>query len=247
MVGIGEMANGISLAKEGHSIFKFFRKKGLKYFTEESLPIDWFKKQEVTIICSSLFAPLHNHDANYFSLVKPYSKDNIVPVGSGFFVTGIYDTLALSKLSIAFVEKGAVLSIGIDTIRDDIREDNLCLLGGPSSNIIGKEIYDDYLPQKHRFYSSDGGLSVHGNTFNGGQYGYILFITNPWNKSKKLLWLSGLGPFGTGAAVDFLINNFKDKAPNELTKENNWILFLQGAANQEGAITEINPIGHTIL
>ena len=247
MVGIGEIASGISIAKEGYSVFKFFRKKSLKFFTKESLPLDWFKDQEVTIICSSLFAPLHNQSQNYYSLFKPYSNDNVVPVGSGFFVTGIYDTLALSKLSIAFVEKGAVLSIGIDTIKDDIKEDNLCLLGGPSSNSIGKELYEEFIPQKYHFYTPEGGLRVHGNTFNGGQYGYILSMTNPWNKNKKILWLAGLGPFGTGSAVDFLINNFKDKAPNELTKEKEWILFIQGVADEKGDITSINPIGHIVL
>jgi len=247
MVGIGEIASGLSLAKEGYSIFNFFRKKGLKFFTKKSLPLDWFKDQDITIICSSLFAPLHNNEAKYYSLFKPYSKDHLVPVGSGFFVTGIYDALALSKLSIAFVEKGAVLSIGIDTIRDDVKDDNLCLLGGPSSNLLAKEIYDDYLPQKHRFYSPDGGLTVHGNTFHGGQYGHILFMTNPWNKGKKVLWLAGLGPFGTGAAVDFLINNFKDKAPKELTKETDWVLFIQAVPNEKGDIAEINPIGSMLF
>lgn len=153
----------------------------------------------------------------------------------------------MSKLSIALIAKEAVLSFAIDTLRERVREDNLCLLGGRSSNLIGKEIYEDYLPQKHRFYSEDGGLTVHGNTFHGGEYGHILFMTNPWNKSKKLLWLAGLGSFGTGAAVDFLINHFQDKAPKELTKDIDWVLFVRGISNQEGGITEINPIGHMLL
>lgn len=247
MVGIGEVAGSISLAKEAHSLFIYFRKKGLKFFTKESLPLDWFRNQEITIICSSLFAPKHDEDSKYYSLYKLGYSEEPVPVGSGFFVTGIYDTLALSKLSIALIEKRTVLSIVIDTAKEEVKKDNLCLLGGPSSNLVGKEIYDYCLSRKNRFYSADGGLTVHGNTYHGGEYGHILFMNNPWNKSKKLLWLAGLGPFGTGAAVDFLINHFQDKAPKELTKDIDWVLFVRGVSNQKGELTEINPLGHMLM
>ena len=243
MIGIGEVASGVSLAKEGYSFIKYFSKKGLAFFSKESLPLDWFSKQEITIISSSLFAPKHNQ--SYYSLVKPgYSDGNAVPVGSGFYVTGIYDTLALAKLSISLIQKQAVLSIGIDTIKEDVKNENLCLLGGTSSNLIGKEIYDNYLPSKHRFYSSNGGLNIHGTIHSDGECGHILFMNNPWNKNKKILWLAGLGPFGTGAAVDFLINSFGVKAPKELTKDNSWVLFIKGVPNKDGDIIEINPIGY---
>ena len=248
MDGIGEIAGGVSLAKDAYFLLSYFRKKALKFFKKESLPLDYFESKEITVICSSLFAPPHNPQANYYSLVKiGYSDRGVEPVGSGFLVTGIYDALALSKLSIALIERGAVLSIGVDTVMEQVKDENLCLLGGPTSNLIGKKIYDNYLSPKHRFLSEDGGLTVHGNTFHGGEYGHILFMTSPFNRSKKLLWLAGLGPFGTGSAVDFLINRFKDSAPKELMRDSDWILFVRGVPSEKGDILEINPIGHVIV
>lgn len=82
MTGIGDVAAGISLAKEAHSLYVYFRKKGLKFFTKESLPLDWFRNQEITIICSSLYAPLQKPESNYYSLYKFGYSEEPVPVGS---------------------------------------------------------------------------------------------------------------------------------------------------------------------
>lgn len=71
-------------------------------------------------------------------------------------------------------------------------------------------------------------------------------MRNSWNKDKIVIWVAGLGPLGTGAAVDFLINSFQDEAPSELFSKSEWILFIKGVA-KDGAISGSNQIGHYVI
>jgi hypothetical protein len=71
-------------------------------------------------------------------------------------------------------------------------------------------------------------------------------MNNPWNKNNKIIWLAGLGPAGTGAAVDFLIESFNNKAPSELSEIEEWVLFIKGNI-KNGRITEVVQIGHYIF
>lgn len=209
MVGIEEIASTVSLAKEGISLFNYFRKTGIKYFSRKSFPLDKFRKQEVVIIGSSLLAHHNDKSKNYYSLVKPMKDKNgewkDVPIGSGFNVTGIYDAFGLTKLSIALIQRNSLISLGIDSIDEKLKKEHLCLMGGKSSNLVARELYYDYLPSKFQFYGKEGGLDIHGKNFKSGGYGHILSMENPWNKNKRVIWLAGLGHLGTGAAVDFII------------------------------------------
>lgn len=250
MIGIGELSSAISLTKDGFSLANYFRKMGLAYFSKKSLPLDKFNGQEVVIVCSSLFAPHNDKASGYYSLVKPMKNEGAewreVPVGSGYNVTGIYDVLGLNKTSIALIRRKCLISVTIDPLDDSIKKENLCLIGGRVSNSVSRELYDDFIPLKFHFYGSQGGMTVHGINMHGGGYGHILLMKNPWNKDKRVLWVAGLGPLGTGAAIDFLINSFQEEAPSELFHKTEWILFIKGVA-KDGSIVRVNQIGHHVV
>lgn len=227
-----------------------FKGLGLKYFTNKSFPLDAFYNQEVVIVCSSLYAPPNDKSKNYFSLCKEIPDNNgeihQIPVGSGFNVTGIRDVFGLAKITIALIERKTTLTLVIDPVDPKLKNANLCLIGGKSSNLIARELYYNFLSAKYNFHSKEGGYDIHGKNYKGGGCAHILSIKSPWNEKKRILWLAGLGPLGTDAAIHFITNCFKDGMPPEITRNSDWVLFIKGVANN-GIITDVNPIGHYII
>lgn len=73
-------------------------------------------------------------------------------------MTGIYDVLGL-------------ISVTIDPLEENLKKENLCLIGGKASNLVSRELYSDFIPTKFHFYSSEGGINIHGSNFRGGGYG----------------------------------------------------------------------------
>jgi hypothetical protein len=169
MIGIGEISSTISLAKDGIQLLNYFRRIGLKYFNKKSLPLDKFYNKPVVVVCSSLYALPNDNSLNYYSLVKQMRDDKreltSVPIGSGFDVTGVRDAFAFVKISIAIIERKAVISLATDNIDEQLRKENLCLIGGHNSNLIARDLYRDYIPNKYHFYGSEGGMDIHGKNF----------------------------------------------------------------------------------
>lgn len=227
-----------------------FKGLGLKYFTNKSFPLDAFYNQDVVVVCSSLYAPPNDKSKNYFSLCKEIPDENgevrQIPVGSGFNVTGIRDVFGLTKITIALIERKTTLTLVVDPVDPKLKNENLCLIGGKSSNLIARELYQNFLSGKHDFHGKEGGYDIHGKNFKGGGYAHILSIKSPWNEKKRILWLAGLGPLGTDAAIHFITNCFKDSVPSEITKNSDWVLFIKGVANN-GIITDVNQIGYYIM
>lgn len=215
-----------------------------------STPLDHFSKQNLTIIKSNLVSPPPDRDKGIYHLQKPIPQPDgsykATNVESGFLISGIDDALALAKLSIVLTQKKTTISIKLDMITNEEKRSHLILLGGSVSNRVAHELHRDYLPMRHQFYTAEG-MTIHGTTCRGGEYGHILFMANPWEPAKRVLWLAGLGPLGTGAAVDFLLNRFNDHAPKEILKTDSWILFTKANLDSKGTIQEIVQIGHCLI
>jgi|GEM_PF-5081385 len=55
-------------------------------------------------------------------------------------------------------------------------------------------------------------MVVGGTTYDKGYHGVAVRDRNPFNTKRRILCLVGIGPFGTAAASDFVINKFDEQS-----------------------------------
>ncbi|MBE9594522.1 MAG: hypothetical protein IMF19_13710 [Proteobacteria bacterium] len=70
----------------------------------------------------------------------------------------------------------------------------------------------------------------------GGHLGVALKYRNPWNEKRQILWLAGIGPVGTEAAVYFVTQEFDtDIVPRSIKESLYWIALIEGKTNGDYA------------
>lgn len=207
--------------------------------------LDSFANVNVSVVCSSLYA--NQICGECIPLVKHQPNGHPVAVSSGYFVTGIDDAIALATLAMSLHERHATLTFGIDQESTAAKNGHMVLLGGPSSNLIGLDVYENHFAPSQKFFSAAQGLVVNGAEYRQGNYGYIVSMRNPWAHNSRILWMAGLGPSGTGAAVRLVVAGF-DPATIALVKgHEDFILFVQGELGGEGQVLNTKVIGHRYL
>jgi DNA-binding transcriptional ArsR family regulator len=99
----------------------------------------------------------------------------------------------------------------LDTeVRDEELKNNLILIGGPKANILIDKINDKlpiYFDTKHEFNLVS---SFSKSVYTSDDIGVILKMTNPYNKNKEILVLSGKRFKGTRAAVIAITKHLKE-------------------------------------
>jgi hypothetical protein len=208
-------------------------------------PLDTFGNAEVSVICSSLFANPISGDC--IPLVKHQSNGHPVAVSSGFFVTGIDDAIALASLGMALHSRKSKVTFGIDHGSTAAKNGHLILLGGPSSNLIGLDVYENHFTTSKKFFSPAQGLLVNGAEYRQGNYGYVVSMRNPWAHDFRLLWMAGLGSFGTGAAVRLVVAGLAASTIETIKGHDDFILFVRGELGPEGQVVDTKIIGHSFL
>ncbi len=240
---IKDIASLLGLLKLGFDTVKSFRDIGSKTtirktdFESQSplSPLSVFKSEKVSVFMSSLFAPppIETNEGTLYFLYST-NGERLSPVGSGCFVTGLSDALGLAKLAVALIQQSCDFTYELEESLDTIRNNHLILIGGPSSNAVGKRIYEECIPVERKFLAANGGITVGNTVYSSGEYAWLTSLPNPWNSEKRVLWMAGLGPFGTEAAIDYAIGHFSKRTPPEVQSKKDWTIFVKGVLTESG-------------
>jgi hypothetical protein len=234
----GQIFQAIKLAFDGYKIVRDFLPKnipslGKADFEGSSSPFARFKGEETFIFMSSLFAPPEvTTPCGKIHFLYSASGDALVPVSTGYNVTGVEDAIGLSKVTSALVEHGARVNFEFDRSANVLKENHLILIGGPAANAVGHTIYESHISPSRKFLTASGGVKIGRHEHRGGQFGWLCSVSNPWNPAKRVLWLAGMGPFGTGAAVEYAISYFAKCTPPEVQGWDDWTVFIRGVESE---------------
>lgn len=159
--------------------------------------------------------------------LKPFIKNGKLnskiiagdPFPHGKFDTGARDGVHIFDLALLLgktMNSPEFLNYKFDTDVDSNElKDNLILFGEPKVNMIINEvnpklpIYFDY----QRGYEIVSTMTK--EVYDAPRIGIVIKTTNPWNKNKKILIISGIGSRGVKASVIAIthhMDNFMDKA-----------------------------------
>lgn len=214
-----------------------------------------FKRLEgkTCIIIPSLYVPPVEIDGRLIPLViKLNEGGKPSPVHAPQPVTGIRDSIGLSLLVTTLKESGIDdLKILHDPIHPSDKSNNLVLIGSPTSNLVGKDLYKK-LPKKHfrftRHFDQIILKDVAYGSAQEGMYGIVLKCQNYWNKERNILWFAGIGPTGTETSIRAAIEDFKcvrDKdIKKKLMKERVWVIVVKGRLSN-GYVTDIEYLDHS--
>lgn len=111
-----------------------------------------------------------------------------------------------------FINSIQELNVRLDTeIRQKDLEKNLIVMGGPIVNSIAQKINKK---SPIRFVKSKVGSGIGSDVSNkkylGNEVGFIVKMTNPFNKTKKLLYIAGNRYAGTRACIIAFLKKFKE-------------------------------------
>lgn len=206
-------------------------------------------RDHVIVVCSSLYPLILQKDNQMFDI--PVAKLNLSgrPFDEIYApnpLTGVMDGLAMAQIGAWLTKRKKTFELRIDaTIEDNERRENdLILVGGPTSNLLTRDVV---VRINQDVFSWDGtgryaNLILNRITpFTGGNHGVAIRDRNPWNTQRRVLVVGGLGPHGTAAAVDFVINQFEEKAGNNI-KNAEWWVAITSAAGPPAA-----PLSSTYL
>lgn len=217
-----------------------------------------FEKGDNLIIFSSLYPR-----TMYTSVIKPIgpidkklwatptpppgpvqiAEDTVVEEKKGELITspipltGIFDSFGLVRFVEALVKLGINFDLTIDPISEkDKKNNNLILFGGPSSNLVAREFYQQMPPTAEFEYGTDK-ITFQGTTYSSnlsGYLGHVIKYRNPWNENRQILWFAGLGAQGTEAAVRFIT---QEGVGREIAQNRYWIAIVEGSII-DGYVTE---------
>lgn len=182
--------------------------------------------------------------------IKQFSKPETIegtevhglPVQSPVPITGIRDCFGLACLAAELVKSKINFELRIDPISAQEKTKNLILFGSPSSNLVAREFYQKHLPPTANFkYGLGYGVmmfeeTTYGANFQSGHLGVALKYRNPWNEKRQILWLAGIGPVGTEAAVFFVTQEFDTNiVPKSIKESPYWIALIEGKTSGDHA------------
>ena len=205
----------------------------------QNTALSGFEEGDVYVVCSSLYPVLLKGDnwTQLFPVVKPMDGDTmqIIPPSP---LTGVMDAMALAQIGAWLSHENIDFDLRIDkTLNESEKEQNLILVGSPTSNLISKEVTERVPKEKFHFTSGYSKIVSRGIEFPGGKFGVAIKDRNPFNSTRKILCLAGIGPVGTGAAVDFVINQFGSEVSQKVRKSQFWVVIVRGSL-EEGTPVE---------
>lgn len=113
-----------------------------------------------------------------------------------------------------------IIKLDVDVKVEKEEKNNLILVGGPGTNLLTEEI-NEHLPTRFSVKSTEqgflfGGLISQktGNVYTSDNIGLIAKITNPWDKSKRIIVIAGNKAVGTKACVLALTKFWKETLKN---------------------------------
>lgn len=154
-------------------------------------------------------------------------------------IMGLYDAFALAELYAALLHSQINTQLALDDLSARERsENNLVLLGSPSSNLVAREVYSEGAHSWLQFDDTYSSFTLSQDThFCGGHHGLIAWLRNPWNADRRVLWMAGLGTVGTGAAVRFVLDSFEDAVPDEVKNSDQFVIAVRGEIDSAGYLT----------
>lgn len=215
-------------------------------------PLDTLPKGELVVVLSSLLSTPPSLLPEMTPFLKPWEKTErdefkCIPVSGGFLATGVTDSFALAEVAVALAKRKRDAQFRLDELSDHEKAKNLILMGSPTSNLVSRDLYVDFLPPfiQSRFCYDDSfsAMFLNGLVMQGGQFGLVAKLTNPWNPECSIIWLAGLGPVGTGGAVRFAITDFDRKTPRDIKRAGQWLLVLEARVDRQGYIVGADYCG----
>lgn len=215
-------------------------------------PLDTLPKGEVMVVLSSLLSTPPDLLPQMTPFLKPWEKTErgdfmCIPVSGGFLATGVTDSFALAELAIALAKRKRDFQFRLDDLSGDDRAQNLILMGSPTSNLVSRDLYKDFLPPfiQNRFCYDDSfsTMFLDNVVIQGGQFGLVAKIANPWDPECSIIWVAGIGPAGTGGAVRFAIADFDEKTPQNVKKAQQWLLLVEAQVDKHGYIVDASYYG----
>ncbi len=234
---IAELVASVLLNKGAQTASKFFHGK----FKRGISSLRGFEEGDTCIVLSSLYPTSMDK-----AIFKPETIEGTevrgMAVQSPVPVTGIRDSFGLARLAAELVKSEINFELRIDPISAQEKTKNLILFGSPSSNLVAREFYQKYLPPTANFkYDLSYGIMMfegtsYGANFQSGHLGVALKYRNPWNEKSQILWLAGIGPVGTEAAVFFVTQEFDtDIVPRSIKESPYWIALIEGKTSSDYA------------
>jgi DNA-binding transcriptional ArsR family regulator len=128
---------------------------------------------------------------------------------------------------------GFTIKLDVDVKAEKEEKNNLMLVGGPGTNLLTQEI-NNYLPIRFDMRSSEHGFLLGGlisqktgRVFTADTIGLIAKITNPWDRSKRVIVFAGNKAVGTKACV-LAFAKFWKKVLRNYTSEDGFATVIQG-------------------
>lgn len=120
-----------------------------------------------------------------------------------------------------------VVKFDTETKAEHEKKRNLIVVGGPATNIITNEL-NKFLKIKFE-WDKVWGLhsSFSGKYYDGEDISIITKITNPWDRSKKIILLSGLKHEGTKASI-IAITQYHDKILKKYEQGKDFYCLIKG-------------------
>ncbi|MCA9486182.1 S-layer protein [Candidatus Woesearchaeota archaeon] len=131
------------------------------------------------------------------------------------------------------------VKLDTEVSEQDLRENNLIVLGGPIVNKVSAEI-NAFLPVRFDEKEKSIFSSLSKRTYYNDEIGTINKIISPYNREKRILHVSGLRNAGTKAAILAFLKHF-----DELKHGNNYDGSVQSRVvegldvNSDGVVDEI--------
>jgi len=215
-------------------------------------PLDTLPQGDVVVVLSSLLSTPPSLLPEMTPFLKPWEKTErdewmCIPVSGGFLATGVTDSFALAELAIALAKRKRDFQFRLDDLSGDDRANNLILMGSPTSNLVSRDLYKDFLPPfiQNRFCYDDSfsTMFLDSVVIQGGQFGLVAKIANPWNPECSIIWVAGIGPAGTGGAVRFAVADFDERTPQNVKKAQQWLLLVEARVDEQGYIVDASYYG----
>ena len=230
MPDISAVVNWVQLGIWGHQLWGFIRNFSPSDDIEKP-DLTSQPERGVTIVMSSLYA------APKDAVFKEATPRHLVGVSGGYHVTGLFDALGLAKLAATFAVHKKRLTVITDWAGQaplDQLNSDVVLIGGSSSNLAAGEL-QDLVCHETPLYAESGRYLLNNSEFGDGATGHILWMENPWSPGHRITWLAGLGPAGTGAAIEwFLLNQCGSMACHDPC--NRGIQFIKGTFDSSGQL-----------
>jgi len=125
------------------------------------------------------------------------------------------------------------IKLDVDVKAEKEEKNNLILVGGPGTNLLTQEL-NEYLPIRFNMQPSEQGFLFGGlvsrktsNVYTTDAVGLIAKIVNPWDNTKRVIFLAGNKAVGTKACV-LALTNFWKKTLKGYHGEDTFATVIQG-------------------